>query len=78
MSYAVRIMCRPEVAAGFLLAGLAPVEAGTPDDAARQLGTLLEHPETGVVLIEDTLYQGLPEDLQRRLARRALPIVVPL
>ncbi|HXW96481.1 MAG TPA: V-type ATP synthase subunit F, partial [Gemmatimonadales bacterium] len=34
-------------------------------------------PEVGVILLEDTLYEHLPEELHRALGRRALPMVVP-
>lgn len=77
MSHAVRVLCRPEVAAGFALAGLGAIEAATPDDAALRLGTLLGQADTGVVLVEDALYDGLPDELRRQVARRALPMVVP-
>lgn len=77
MAHALRVLSRPEIATGFGLAGVEPVTAATPRDAALRLADLVARPETGVVLIEEMLYDGLPEDLRRRVGRRALPLVVP-
>ncbi|HET9386762.1 MAG TPA: V-type ATP synthase subunit F [Gemmatimonadales bacterium] len=73
----VRVLARPEIAAGFALAGLRPVEAVTDADASERLDELLAAPDIGVVLMEERLYDGLAEDVRRRLGRRALPMVVP-
>jgi vacuolar-type H+-ATPase subunit F/Vma7 len=77
MSYRVRTLCRPEVAAGFGLAGMRATEAGDPALGAAGLLQLLAEPGVGVVLIEDGFYERLPEDLRRRIGRRPLPMVVP-
>jgi vacuolar-type H+-ATPase subunit F/Vma7 len=77
MAHALRVLCRPEIAMGFALAGVEPVAAATPRDATLRLADLVARPETGVVLIQETLYDGLPEDMRRRVGRRALPLVVP-
>lgn len=77
MSHAVHVLARPEVAAGFALAGLHVDE--TPDVAhgMAQLRELLRDPTAGVVLVEDALYDALPDDLRAELGRRPLPMVVP-
>jgi len=76
-SYGVRVLCRPEIAAGFALAGLRPVEAATPQEGSERLRELLSQDDIGVVLVEETFYDGLPEDLRRQVGRRPLPMVVP-
>lgn len=73
----VRVLARPEIGAGFALAGLRPVEAVTDADALQRLDELLAAPDVGVVLIEEAQYDRLPVDVRRRLGRRALPMVVP-
>lgn len=73
----VRVLCRPAIAAGFRLAGLAPDEAEDAADGARRLGALLEQPDTGVVLVEERFHAALSDADRRVLARRALPLVVP-
>jgi len=73
----VRVLARPEIAAGFALAGLRPVEASTDAEAGARLDELMDAPDIGVVLMEEKLYDGLAEDARRRLGRRALPMVVP-
>jgi vacuolar-type H+-ATPase subunit F/Vma7 len=77
MSYAVRVVCRPETASGFGLAGLAPVEVEADAAGVDRLREVLGRPDTGVALVEDTLYRRLPDDVRRRLARSPLPMVVP-
>lgn len=77
MRTAVRVLCRPEVAAGFALAGMRVVPAASAAAATIRLGELVSQPDTGVLLMEERLHGALPVDVRRRLARRALPMVVP-
>lgn len=77
MSERIRVLARPELVAGFALAGVPGVEAATPTACAEGLRALAEEPAVGVVLIEEEAARRLPDDLQRALARRPLPIVVP-
>lgn len=77
MSYAIQVLCRPEVGAGFGLAGLRPLETVDAADGIARLRELLRDPAAGVVLVEESLYDVLPEDLQGEINRRPLPMVVP-
>ena len=77
MTHNVVVLCRPEVAAGSMLAGLRPVEVESPVEGAALLSRLAERPEVGLVLVEDSIHQSLNEDTRRDLARRPLPMVVP-
>ncbi|MBI4503327.1 MAG: V-type ATP synthase subunit F [Gemmatimonadetes bacterium] len=77
MSYDVHVVCRPEVAPGFALAGLPTVDAGTPIDAADRLVELGNRADSGVILLQDNLYQGLPAEVRRKFGRRPLPMIVP-
>ena len=77
MSAELRILCRPEVAAGFSLTGLPVREAVSTPDAIAIFHELLDDASIGIVLVEDTFHDHLPEDLRRRLARRSVPLVVP-
>jgi vacuolar-type H+-ATPase subunit F/Vma7 len=73
----VRVLCRPEIAAGFSLGGLPTVEAATPTEGTHQVEGLMDDPQVGVVLVENALYDAFPEELRRRIGRRPLPMVVP-
>ena len=73
----VRVLCRPEVAAGFGLAGLRAIPVTTATAAELRLRDLMREPDTGVVLVEERLHDALPVDVRRRMARRPLPMVVP-
>jgi vacuolar-type H+-ATPase subunit F/Vma7 len=76
MSYAVRVIGRPGVSAGFSLAGLRVLPANTPGEAWRLLHDISHGEEVGLVLIEQSLYDGIPRDLRVDLARRPLPLLV--
>lgn len=77
MSLSVQTVSRPDVAVGFGLAGLHSVEITNPGETADRLRELRARPDVGVILVEDTLYNGLPEELHREFGRRALPMLVP-
>jgi vacuolar-type H+-ATPase subunit F/Vma7 len=77
-AFPVRVICRPEVSSGFRLAGVAPVIASDGPAAGRLVMRLAEVEGAGVVLIQDALHRDLPEEVTARLARRPLPIVVPV
>lgn len=77
MSTQLRILCRPEVAAGFSLASVPVREAATTADAVAAFQELLDDPSVGVVLMEEMFYDQLPDDIRRRVARRPSPMVVP-
>jgi vacuolar-type H+-ATPase subunit F/Vma7 len=77
MTYGVRVLSRPEIGAGFALAGLHLIAAATVEEASERLRELRATPDIGVVLIEEEFYDRLPEDLRRQLGREPLPLVVP-
>ena len=76
MDLSVKVLCTPEVAAGFSLAGLSveAVDASGASEAVRRLAT---DGTIGIILVEETLHRTLPEELRARLERLAVPIVVP-
>jgi vacuolar-type H+-ATPase subunit F/Vma7 len=77
MSYALRVLCPPEVAPGFALAGLHTSSVGTPAEANECVKGLLGRSDVGVILLEERLHAALSNDILRELRRRPLPIVVP-
>lgn len=77
MSHKLEIICRPEVAIGFALAGLGANEAADEIAATTRLMALADDPEVGVILVEERLHDALPTELQRMLSRRPLPMIVP-
>jgi vacuolar-type H+-ATPase subunit F/Vma7 len=77
MAYGLRVLCRPEVAAGFALAGLRSTEAVSDEAGVAAVRSLLSEADVGVALVEDRFYEALPEDLRRQVGRRPLPLVVP-
>lgn len=77
MAYALRVVCRPEVTAGFALAGLRPIAAATPEAGAAVVHELLAQPEVGVALVQDVFYDALPDELRRQVGRQPVPLLVP-
>jgi len=77
MGLSVRVVCRPEIAAGLELAGL---RADTAVDAAAtraRLAALAEDPDLGIVLIDERLLRELPAELVQRLERQPRPLLAP-
>lgn len=73
----VRVLCRPELGAGFALAGLRTVTAANAEEGRALMQELLAAPDVGVVLVEETQYDGFPDELRRQIGRHPLPMVVP-
>lgn len=78
MSFRVRGLATSPVAVGFRLAGVATDEVSTVDAAARRLEELAGQTDVGVVLMEQSLFDEIPDSLRHRLSRRALPVIVPV
>lgn len=77
MELSVRVLCRPLLAPGLELAGLAVTRAVDAVSAAAALKRLAADGEVGVVLVDGGLYAQLPAELKSRLDRQALPVVAP-
>ena len=77
MELSVRVVCRPEIAPGFELAGLR-VDAAVDGASARaRLAALADDPGVGIVLVEERLLRALPADMAQRLERQPRPLVAP-
>jgi len=75
---ALRAICTHETALGLALAGIAPIEAATGDDAAAALAALAPTPSNGgVIFIESKLYDALPPATRRQIRRDGTPILMP-
>ena len=72
------VIARPQVGAGFHLAGATVVAEPDGAGAAERLQQLQSDVDVGVVLVEDTLYRDLPEEFARTLRQWVSPIVVPI
>lgn len=77
MKATVRVLCTPATAPGFALTSLPVAEAEDGAEAGARLAELRREPGVGVALVEDTLYDALPEETLRSLAVEPLPMVVP-
>ena len=77
MRASVRVLCLPEVAAGFALAGVAVDTTTLASDPGASLARLLGRGDIGVLLVEDRIYQALEDEVRRRADRSTTPVVVP-
>ena len=77
MSALVRVVCRPAIAPGFALAGLQADPLGPTESLEPLFAGLARQPDVGVVLLQEEIYDGLPEEVRGRLDRSARPFVVP-
>ena len=69
----VQVICRPELAAGFTLAGVIPIEVNDADEVIAHVRDASRRAETGVILVQDDL---LPDDSEAGRSSE-LPMVVP-
>lgn len=76
MAHAVRVIARPGVAPGFALTGLPTLEVADAVEAGRQVRSARDE-GIGVLLVEDSLYDALADEVRREVDRRDLPMVVP-
>jgi vacuolar-type H+-ATPase subunit F/Vma7 len=78
MMAALRLILAPALAAGFRLAGLEVDEANTADEASRLVDRYASGAGTGVILLQQEWFDGLPEGQRRALDRVPLPVIVPV
>ena len=69
------VIASPGLSAGFALAGVPVFEAADGIDAARQISDLVDD-LNAVVIIDEPLYQDIPEDVRRNLERSGSPVVI--
>ena len=72
------VISSPGLSAGFALAGVPVFEATDGADAARQIDQWPDAMNVGVILIDEPLYEDLPEEVRRDLRRSPVPVVIPV
>jgi vacuolar-type H+-ATPase subunit F/Vma7 len=73
MRATVRVICRPELAAGFGLAGMDALTAATPGEAATQISRISRASPNQVLLVQ----QDLLADEAGASGRQDMPLIVP-
>jgi vacuolar-type H+-ATPase subunit F/Vma7 len=77
MSATLRVVCGPELAPGFALAGILADTLSEAAAAEVGLSELVGRDAAGVVLLQEQLYDALAPDVRARLDRSSTPVVVP-
>jgi vacuolar-type H+-ATPase subunit F/Vma7 len=72
-----RVVCRPGLAPGFALAGLAADAVGAGESAEPVLAALVKRDDVGVLLLEEEILDGLAADFRARLERSSIPVLIP-
>jgi len=72
------VITGPGLSAGFALAGVPVFEAADGAGAARQISALVGDMDVGVVIMDEPLYEDLPDEVRRDLRRSAVPVVIPV
>lgn len=87
MNYRIAIVGPKEAVAGFALLGAHVVPANTPSEAVEALLRLKKATKTeggrelneyGIVFVSEDLATGISSEDEKKLARGALPAIVPL
>lgn len=78
MSWSVRVLASPGVAAGFRLAGLPVETVNDPGSASEQLMRAAAQPSLGILLVEQHVLDAASDTVRHELERRAVPILVPI
>ena len=78
MSWSVRVLASPGVAAGFRLAGLTVDEVDDVSTASDRLVSAAAQPRLGILLVEQRLLDAASDAVRHDLERRAVPILVPI
>jgi vacuolar-type H+-ATPase subunit F/Vma7 len=72
------VIAGPGLSAGFSLAGVRVLEATDAAHAAQRLDKLIADEHAGVVIIEESLHENLPDETNRALRRASFPVVIPV
>jgi vacuolar-type H+-ATPase subunit F/Vma7 len=78
VTWRVRAVTGPALAAGFRLSGIAADEVPDADAAAARVGALGARGDVGIILVEQRLLDDMGDAARREVERRAVPIVVPV
>lgn len=76
--YKILAIVGSEVVNGFILTGIDAVLAKSKEEARQILGDNLSGDKYGIIIIEETLYEGLDLHLKKIIDKGSLPLVVPL
>jgi len=74
----IMVVTDPKTALGFRLAGVETVAVEDIHEAEKILSDLLKQKQAGVVVVNETFFNVLPEKLQKKLDESIQPIFAPI
>lgn len=72
------VLTDPDTADGFRLAGVSVTTAESPEDARKQLASLIDEDESGIIAVNERLMSAIDDRLQKKIDSIYRPIVVSL
>ena len=76
--YKFVVVTDPDRAAGFRLAGVEVLEAGTLDEARNVISPLLYKDDIGIVAVNEEFMLSLDEKLMDRIEKMHRPLIIPI
>jgi V/A-type H+-transporting ATPase subunit F len=76
--YKFVIVTDSDRAAGFRLAGVEVLEAGSPEEAKKVISPLLYKDDIGIVAVNEEFMLTLDEKLMTRIEKLARPLIIPI
>ncbi len=77
MKRRVVALARPSLAAGLGLSGV-PTETVEGERATLRFRELVADERVGILLVDEALFDALPDELRAATSRRPLPLVIPI
>ncbi|MFQ5586182.1 MAG: V-type ATP synthase subunit F [Thermodesulfobacteriota bacterium] len=74
----IMALLSPGGALGFKMVGIETIEAEGDNDLADFLSDEGGHEEIGVLVVEEKMLAGVPDEIMRRIKRKGVPVIVPI
>lgn len=74
----VEVITRPELAAGFALAGIDAARVRDAAAATEAINRVVADPGVAIVLVDQTLYDAIAREVRARWDRHATALIVPV
>lgn len=72
------VITGPGAALGFRCAGISSREIDEKEDIGSLLSSLQIEGKYGLIAVEESILNKVPDSLMRRMSRKGLPIIVPI
>jgi vacuolar-type H+-ATPase subunit F/Vma7 len=74
----ILIITFPSMAVGYRLAGTEVLEVREDDNFTEILNSVLKIDDLGILCVEESILNDVPEPFMRRIGKLAMPLIVPI